>query len=686
MLVVALVVQLVARRGLRRASRSTASRSSAAGATRRRDRAARDRPSRRAAATRRPLRRRRARSPSSAARSRVGQRPGRLAAAARGWPSGCARCCPTAASSRCPAIPACATSSARCPGRAPAIVLGAHYDTRVPPARASSAPTTARPGRRRSSRSRATCGPSAAANAREIRFVLFDGEEEPPGCRTATSTGRAARLAGLRRTRTRREVGADGAARLHRQPGPAPAARGQLGPGAVGAACARRRASVGVGAVFPPTTRRRSSTTTRRSCAPAIPAVDLIDFSYRYADTLQDTVDKLSVRSLDAVGETTSSSSASCGRAEPRLVHWRAWPPPPEKLLLAAPARLLRRRRPRRADRRARARAARRARLRAQGDRPQQARRRAAARARRGIRRRARRHDPRGRGHRLLGPRRLAGGPRRRRRAAACRRSTRPARSSRRSTARRSSSPARATRSSSSAMPATRRSRARWARRRSTSCSSRPRPTSTRSRSTTPSKIAYVSQTTLSVDETRAIINRLRERFPNITGPRTDDICYATTNRQAAVKQMAAAVRPRARDRLAELVELAAARRGRARPRRRRRYLIDNEAQVERAWLEGKRVVGISSGASAPEELVAAARRYFRDARRRGRQEFEVVQEDVRFMLPRRSARRSPRSRRSAGRRSARGPEVRPAEPTSHACATRAAMPASASAPHARGS
>src|SRR3982751_5867405 len=54
-----------------------------------------------------------------------------------------------------------------------------------------------------------------------------------------------------------------------------------------------------------------------------------------------------------------------------------------------------------------------------------------------------------------------------------------------------------------------------------------------------PDRLAYISQTTLSVDETRAIINRLRERFPNITGPRTDDICYATTNRQAAVKQMA---------------------------------------------------------------------------------------------------------------------------------------------------
>ena len=55
-----------------------------------------------------------------------------------------------------------------------------------------------------------------------------------------------------------------------------------------------------------------------------------------------------------------------------------------------------------------------------------------------------------------------------------------------------------------------------------------------------PEKVAYISQTTLSVDETRSIIARLRERFPHITGPRTDDICYATTNRQAAVKQMAA--------------------------------------------------------------------------------------------------------------------------------------------------
>ena len=83
-----------------------------------------------------------------------------------------------------------------------------------------------------------------------------------------------------------------------------------------------------------------------------------------------------------------------------------------------------------------------------------------------------------------------------------------------------------------------------------------------------PEQVAYISQTTLSVDETRGIIERLRERFPAIVGPRTDDICYATTNRQAAVRQLADELRRRARDRIAQLVQLAAAGRGRARLRR----------------------------------------------------------------------------------------------------------------------
>jgi 4-hydroxy-3-methylbut-2-enyl diphosphate reductase len=148
-----------------------------------------------------------------------------------------------------------------------------------------------------------------------------------------------------------------------------------------------------------------------------------------------------------------------------------------------------------------------------------------------------------------------------------------------------------------------------------------------------PDKLAYISQTTLSVDETRAIINRLRERFPNITGPRTDDICYATTNRQAAVKQMAPlcdlvlVIGSRNSSNSNRLVEVA-------RELGAESHLIDNEAQVEEAWLQDKRVVGITSGASAPEELVQRLVAFFRDRGTETVEEFQVVQEDVRFMLP----------------------------------------------------
>jgi 4-hydroxy-3-methylbut-2-enyl diphosphate reductase len=148
-----------------------------------------------------------------------------------------------------------------------------------------------------------------------------------------------------------------------------------------------------------------------------------------------------------------------------------------------------------------------------------------------------------------------------------------------------------------------------------------------------PEKIAYISQTTLSVDETRAIIARLRERFPAITGPRTDDICYATTNRQAAVKQLARecdlvlVIGSRNSSNSQRLVEVA-------REHGAESHLIDNAGQVDEAWLEGKRVVGISSGASAPEELVSALVDFFRGHGVEDVSELEVVQEDVRFMLP----------------------------------------------------
>src|SRR5215213_7498205 len=150
-----------------------------------------------------------------------------------------------------------------------------------------------------------------------------------------------------------------------------------------------------------------------------------------------------------------------------------------------------------------------------------------------------------------------------------------------------------------------------------------------------PDRVAYISQTTLSVDETRAIINRLREKFPSITGPRTDDICYATTNRQAAVKAMAAecdlvlVIGSQNSSNSQRLVEVA-------REYGAESHLIDNAGQVDEVWLEGKRVVGISSGASAPEELVERLVAYFTDRGVTDVSEFEVIREDVRFMLPKR--------------------------------------------------
>jgi 4-hydroxy-3-methylbut-2-enyl diphosphate reductase len=148
-----------------------------------------------------------------------------------------------------------------------------------------------------------------------------------------------------------------------------------------------------------------------------------------------------------------------------------------------------------------------------------------------------------------------------------------------------------------------------------------------------PERVAYISQTTLSVDETQAIIDRLRERFPRIVGPRTDDICYATTNRQAAVKRLATrcdlvlVIGSSNSSNSQRLVEVA-------RDCGAEAHLIDNEAGVREEWLHGKRVVGISSGASAPEELVQRLVERFRARGVDDVSELEVISEDVRFMLP----------------------------------------------------
>ncbi len=148
-----------------------------------------------------------------------------------------------------------------------------------------------------------------------------------------------------------------------------------------------------------------------------------------------------------------------------------------------------------------------------------------------------------------------------------------------------------------------------------------------------PDRIAYISQTTLSVDETQAIIVRLREKYPKITGPRTDDICYATTNRQAAVKQLAGecdlvlVIGSSNSSNSNRLVEVA-------REYGADSHLIDNEAQVQDAWLEGVATLGITSGASAPEELVQRLVDSFRARGEVEVSELEVISEDVRFMLP----------------------------------------------------
>jgi 4-hydroxy-3-methylbut-2-enyl diphosphate reductase len=148
-----------------------------------------------------------------------------------------------------------------------------------------------------------------------------------------------------------------------------------------------------------------------------------------------------------------------------------------------------------------------------------------------------------------------------------------------------------------------------------------------------PERVAYITQTTLSVDETSAILQRLHERFPSIAGPRTDDICYATTNRQAAVKQMAPGcdvilvVGSRNSSNSVRLVEVA-------RDFGAEAYLIDNAEEVREEWLTGRRVVGISSGASAPENLVQELVAFFKERGVSDVQEFHVVREDVRFMLP----------------------------------------------------
>jgi 4-hydroxy-3-methylbut-2-enyl diphosphate reductase len=146
-------------------------------------------------------------------------------------------------------------------------------------------------------------------------------------------------------------------------------------------------------------------------------------------------------------------------------------------------------------------------------------------------------------------------------------------------------------------------------------------------------KVAYITQTTLSVDETAEVITTLRRRFPQIHAPKKEDICYATSNRQWAVKEMAGEVdvmlvigsaNSSNSNRLVEVAEAAGV----------PAYLIDDETEIDEAWVAGAETVGVSSGASAPETLVTRVCDWFRARGVDDIRAYRMVDEDVTFKLP----------------------------------------------------
>ena len=146
-------------------------------------------------------------------------------------------------------------------------------------------------------------------------------------------------------------------------------------------------------------------------------------------------------------------------------------------------------------------------------------------------------------------------------------------------------------------------------------------------------KMSYLTQTTLSLDETSHIIARLRERFPQIEGPHSQDICYATENRQVAVKavvpmtDLLLVVGSRNSSNSQRLVEVC---RKEGRPA----YLVDDEMDVQKAWFEGVNTISITAGASAPEHLVERLIEFLRANGYGTLETLEVREEDVRFSLP----------------------------------------------------
>ena len=147
-------------------------------------------------------------------------------------------------------------------------------------------------------------------------------------------------------------------------------------------------------------------------------------------------------------------------------------------------------------------------------------------------------------------------------------------------------------------------------------------------------KLSYVTQTTLSVDDADKVVTALRERFPTIVGPKRDDICYATQNRQDAVKQLASqseivfvvgSQTSSNSNRLREVAELRGA----------KAYLIDQADQIDPAWLDGVERVGVTAGASAPEVLVKCVVETLRNGQGNHVNQLQGVEENVTFALPR---------------------------------------------------
>lgn len=146
-------------------------------------------------------------------------------------------------------------------------------------------------------------------------------------------------------------------------------------------------------------------------------------------------------------------------------------------------------------------------------------------------------------------------------------------------------------------------------------------------------RVAYVTQTTLSVDDTRALIKRLRERWPQIAGPDLEDICYATTNRQNAVRDLARHV---------DLVLVVGARNSSnsnrlcevARQSGTAAHLVQDASEIDARWLEGVEKIGVTAGASAPEVLVAGVRRRLAALGALRERQLPGPREPVRFRMP----------------------------------------------------